>query len=52
MRVLSIFVLALLSVSAIQISDEGKPAELGGKAPASKGKKGKEYVNGMDLPPR
>ena len=41
MRVLSIFALALLQVSAIQI--EGNPAELGGA---------KELINGMSLPPR
>jgi hypothetical protein len=40
MRVLSIFVFALLSVSAIQLQDEGKPAELG-KKPGSKKNGGK-----------
>jgi hypothetical protein len=61
MRVFSILVLALLSVSAIRIADKGVPAELGGK-PAKKGgkpaelggkpKAGKEYINGMNLPAR
>lgn len=59
MRVLSIFVLALMSVSAVHIDKGPKPAELGGgKAPAAKaaangGKSGsKEYINGMLLPDR
>jgi hypothetical protein len=49
MRVFSILVLTLLSVSAIQIADEGATAELGGNLDAGKAK---EFVNGMNLPER
>ena len=49
MRVFSILVLSLLSVSAIQIADEGLSVELDTKPATGKGK---EFVNGMNLPDR